>query len=98
MALTADDQFLHCDHVLRAYLIDKDFDLHPEAELKRKFVMNEPTNDAYQAFWASFPYIFKDEWEPQPGRTHEGKGDLLCTVRPNPAVRVGRLPNNMSRQ
>jgi hypothetical protein len=63
----------HRDSVLRAYFEGRDWDRNNEYALKRKFVINSVT------FIPDYPYLIDDEWEVEPSRTEQGKGDLLFT-------------------
>jgi hypothetical protein len=63
----------HRDSVLRAYFQGRDWDRNNEYFLKRKLVINSIT------LMPSYPYLIDDEWEVEPSRAEQGKGDLLFT-------------------
>ncbi|WOD37236.1 hypothetical protein [Nodosilinea sp. E11] len=63
----------HRDSVLRAYFKGRDWDRNNERYLKQKFVTNSAS------FIPDYSYLIDDEWEVEPSRAEQGKGDLLFT-------------------
>jgi len=63
----------HRDRVLRAYFEGRDWDGNNEYALKRKLVMNSPE------LLPDYPFVIDDEWEAEPNRGEQGKGDLIFT-------------------
>jgi len=61
----------HRDRVLRAYFQGRDWDGNNEYALKRKLVMNSPE------LLPDYPFVLGDEWEAEPNRGEQGKGDLI---------------------
>ncbi|MBW4486055.1 MAG: hypothetical protein KME14_26325 [Tildeniella torsiva UHER 1998/13D] len=59
------------DQVLRAYFAGRDWDDNNEYALKRELVRHS------QELLPSYPLLIDDEWEAEPNRNQEGKGDLL---------------------
>ena len=63
----------HRDQVLRAYFKGRNWDQAGEQELKQRFVLDS------QTLLPDYPFVIDDEWEVNPGRTDEGRGDLVFT-------------------
>ncbi|MGB3138703.1 MAG: hypothetical protein WBB18_17975 [Nodosilinea sp.] len=61
------------DQVLRAYFLGRDWDDNNELALKRDLVLRS------QELLPNYPLLINDEWEVEPNRTQDGKGDLLFT-------------------
>lgn len=59
------------DQILRAYFKGRNWDANYEFLLKRKLVLNS------HELLPSFPFLIDDEWEVEPNRSQQGKGDLL---------------------
>ncbi|MBW4462260.1 MAG: hypothetical protein KME47_18785 [Nodosilinea sp. WJT8-NPBG4] len=59
------------DQVLRAYFKGRNWDNNNEYVLKRELVRHS------QELLPSYPLLIDDEWEVEPNRTQEGKGDLI---------------------
>lgn len=66
-------QIEHRNQVIRAYFEGRDWDTNGEYALKRRLVLNS------KKLFPSYPYVIEDEWEVQPGRTDQGRGDLVFT-------------------
>lgn len=63
----------HRDRVLRAYFAGRDWDVVGEYGLKRELVLRSPQ------LLPDYPFLVDDEWECEPGRADEGRGDLVFT-------------------
>ncbi|MFG6107683.1 hypothetical protein U2F10_36010 [Leptothoe sp. EHU-05/26/07-4] len=63
----------HRDQVLRAYFKGRNWDQAGEQALKRRFVLDSKT------LLPDYPFVIDDEWEVEPGRANEGRGDLVFT-------------------
>ncbi|EKU97086.1 hypothetical protein Lepto7375DRAFT_0956 [Leptolyngbya sp. PCC 7375] len=63
----------HRDQVLRAYFEGRNWDQAGEQALKQRFVSDSKT------LLPDYPFVINDEWEVNPGRTDEGRGDLVFT-------------------
>lgn len=63
----------HRNAVLRAYFDGRDWGENNEFELKWRLIRNS------QALLPGYPYLIEDEWEIEPNRCQEGKGDLVFT-------------------
>jgi hypothetical protein len=61
------------NQVLRDYFAGRDWDLNHEHQLKRQLILNSAT------LLSSYPYLCDDEWEVEPSRAEQGKGDLIFT-------------------
>lgn len=61
------------DRVLRAYFEGRDWDEAIEAKLARELVLGSAQ------VLPDFPFVVDYEWEEVPGRSQDGKGDLLFT-------------------
>lgn len=61
------------DNVLRAFFEGKRWDHNHEFVLKRALVRRSPE------LLPAFPFLVEDEWEVSPGRTDQGRGDLIFT-------------------
>jgi len=61
------------NQVLRAYFTGRDWDDNNEYALKRDLVLNS------HELLPNYPLLIDDEWEVEPNRTQDGKGDLLFT-------------------
>jgi len=59
------------DQVLRAYFQGRDWDENNEYALKRDLVLNS------HELLPGYPLLIDNEWEAEPNRNQEGKGDLL---------------------
>lgn len=59
------------DQVLRQYFAGRDWDHNNEYALKRQLVL------ASRELLPDYPFLIEDEWEAEPNRNQEGKGDLL---------------------
>jgi hypothetical protein len=65
------NEIQHRDRVLRAYFEGRNWDHNNEFALKRKLILNS------KQILPQFPYVIDDEWEVEPSRTDQGRGDLL---------------------
>jgi hypothetical protein len=65
------NEIQHRDRVLRAYFEGRDWDKNNEFALKRKLILQSTQ------LLPQFPYVIDDEWEVEPSRTDQGRGDLL---------------------
>ena len=63
----------HRDRVLRDYFKGRNWDQAGEQELKQRFILDSKT------LLPDYPFVIDDEWEVNPGRTDEGRGDLVFT-------------------
>ena len=61
------------DRVLRDYFEGRDWDKGAEALLTRELVL------CSAEVLPAYPFVFDHEWEEVPGRTQDGRGDLLFT-------------------
>ena len=61
------------DTVLRAYFAGRDWDEGAEAKLTRELAL------ASREVLPDYPFLIDCEWEEVPGRTQDGRGDLLFT-------------------
>jgi len=61
------------NQVLRAYFEGRDWDDNNENALKRDLVRRS------HELLPAYPLLIDDEWEVEPNRTQDGKGDLLFT-------------------
>lgn len=61
------------DAVLRDYFRKRNWDDNNEFHLKRILVLKS------SQLLPQYPYVIDDEWEVQPNRTDEGRGDLVFT-------------------
>ena len=61
------------DRVLRAYFAGRDWDEGAEAKLTRELAL------ASREVLPDYPFLIDCEWEEVPGRTQDGRGDLLFT-------------------
>ncbi len=61
----------HRDRVLRAYFEGRNWDQNNEYALRRHLVLHS------EALLPTYPFVVDDEWEVQPNRGQEGKGDLI---------------------
>jgi hypothetical protein len=61
------------NQVLRDYFAGRDWDLNHEHQLKRQLILNSAT------LLSSYPYLCDDEWEVEPSRAEQGRGDLIFT-------------------
>lgn len=61
------------DRVLRAYFEGRDWDEAIQAKLARELVLGSPE------VLPDFPFVVVYEWEEVPGRSQDGRGDLLFT-------------------
>lgn len=61
------------DQVLRAYFNGRDWDSNNEYALKRKLVLSS------HQLLPEYSYVIEDEWEVEPSRTDQGRGDLVFT-------------------
>jgi len=59
--------------VVRAFFEGKDWDRNDEFLLKRLVVLNS------RDWLPDHPFLVEDEWDVVPGRTDEGRGDLVFT-------------------
>lgn len=59
------------DQVLRAYFQGRDWDDNNEFALKRHLILNS------HELLPGYPLLINDEWEAEPNRNQEGRGDLL---------------------
>lgn len=66
-------EFEKRDTVMRAFFAGKDWDNNDEFKLKRSFVLRSRTLLPFH------PFLIDDEWDVVPGRTNEGRGDLVFT-------------------
>ncbi len=64
---------LRRDQVMRAFFEGKDWDDNDEFKLKRHLVLNSGE------LLPGFPFLIDDEWDVEPGKTNEGRGDLVFT-------------------
>jgi hypothetical protein len=65
------NEIQHRDRVLRAYFEGRDWDKNNEFALKRKLILHS------KQLLPQFPYVIDDEWEVEPSRTDQGRGDLI---------------------
>lgn len=63
----------HRDRVLRAFFEGKDWDENDEFKLKRSLVLSSAE------LLPGFPFLIDDEWDVEPGKTNQGRGDLVFT-------------------
>lgn len=63
----------HRDQVLRAYFAGRNWDVVGEYDLKRELVLSSPQ------LLPDYPFLVDNEWECEPGRADEGRGDLVFT-------------------
>jgi len=61
----------HRNQVLRSYFEGRDWDANNEHALKRYLVQNS------HKLLPNYPFVIDDEWEAEPNRNQEGRGDLL---------------------
>ena len=63
----------HRDRVLRAYFEGRNWDGNQEFALTQEVVMRR------QELLPDYPFVFDYEWEVEPNRSDNGKGDLIFT-------------------
>lgn len=63
----------HRDRVLRTYFDGRTWDANSEYTLKRQLIRNS------HQLLPEHPYVIEEEWEVEPGRTDQGRGDLVFT-------------------
>jgi len=66
-----DSEAVRRDQVLRAYFEGRDWDEGAEARLTRELVLHSAE------VLPDYPYLVDHEWEEVPGRSQDGRGDLL---------------------
>ena len=59
--------------LLKTYFEGRDWDVVGEYSLKRQLVLNSAQ------LLPNYPFVIDDEWEVEPGRSDQGRGDLIFT-------------------